>query len=184
MKELIAQHVGLAWGVVGALAAVITLSLLAVARRRNRRPYGLEPDAGPSQPHPPESYKPPAGLDSAALTAAVRDAETHGQHERLPGLYLSLAWCQLESGGSSDAAELLRKSIRGSASPQHKEVLARARMALGDLAHASGDLTTACEHWQIARALFHELKQGRELEVVEMRMQRNGCPTDWVLTDF
>ena len=48
----------------------------------------------------------------------------------------------------------------------------------------SGDLTTACEHWQIARALFHELKQGRDHAAVETRMLRNGCPTDWVLTDF
>jgi hypothetical protein len=78
----------------------------------------------------------------------------------------------------------LRKSIRGAAGAELKETHARARLALGDLAHESGDLTTACEHWQIARALFHELKQSREHDAAEQRMLRNGCPTDWVLTDF
>jgi hypothetical protein len=57
-------------------------------------------------------------------------------------------------------------------------------VVLGDLAHKDGDLTTACEHWQIARALFVELKQDGAHESVEVRMLRNGCPTDWVLTDF
>ena len=52
------------------------------------------------------------------------------------------------------------------------------------MARKSGDLTTACEHWQIARGLYVELKKEGELEQVEARMHDNGCPTDWVLNDF
>jgi hypothetical protein len=132
----------------------------------------------------PDDAWPPPGLDSAALTAALREAEVGGETERLPGLYLSLARCRLEEENKSDAEDLLRKSIRGAAGTQQKDIHARARLALGDLAHAGGDLTTACEHWQIARSLFHELKQGRDHDAAETRMLRNGCPTDWVLTDF
>ncbi len=123
-------------------------------------------------------------LDAAALVVAVHDAEASGEKGRLPGLYLSLAQCRIEAGETAAAADLLRKSILGAVGAQLKDTHARARLVLGDLAHRSGDLTTACEHWQIARALFHELKQGRDHEAVESRMLRNGCPTDWVLTDF
>ncbi len=135
----------------------------------------------PSRPCKPERA---VVLDGAALAAAVHDAETRGEKGRLPGLYLSLAQCRIQEGETADAEEFLRKSIRGAASAELKATHARARLALGDIAHKSGDLTTACEHWQIARALFHELNERREHEAVESRMLRNGCPTDWVLTDF
>jgi len=176
-----AQHVELAWALLCALAVSALLLILLLLRRRSRR-HALEREAVPSQQR--ERGSAPVVRDSAALYGAVRDAEAKGNTDELPGLYLSLAHCRIEAGSTSDAEELLRKSIRGAGGPQHKEVHAQARLALGDLAHESGDLTTACEHWQIARGLFFELKRGREHEAVEMRMRRNGCPTDWVLTDF
>ena len=52
-------------------------------------------------------------LDAAALMAAVGEAEAGGQVKRLPGLYLSLAQWRLDSGETSAAADLLRKSILG-----------------------------------------------------------------------
>lgn len=114
----------------------------------------------------------------------VEAAEKTGAQARLPGLYLLLAQSRLAAGKTAEAEEILRKSIRAAASLKIKDVHAKARVTLGDLAHGSGDLTTACEHWQIARALFHELKQVPEHDAVESRMLKNGCPTDWVLTDF
>jgi hypothetical protein len=123
-------------------------------------------------------------LDAAALMAAVGEAEAGGQVKRLPGLYLSLAQWRLDSGETSAAADLLRKSIRGATTAGLNDTHAKARLALGDIAHSNGDLATACEHWQIARSLFRELRQSGEHDAVERRMQRNGCPTDWVLTDF
>jgi hypothetical protein len=178
MRELVAQHVGLAWALLAALFASALLLILIARRRRSRKAQApaVAPSVAAAESAP--------ALDGAALAAAVVDAETRGESGRLPGLYLLLAQCRLDAGATADAEELLRKSIRGAAGAQLKETHARARLALGDLAHRSGDLTTACEHWQIARALFHELKQSANHAAAEGRMLRNGCPTDWVLTDF
>jgi uncharacterized Zn finger protein len=174
--ETLAQYDALAALLVGAVMAIVLL--LAVVRVVHRR------RGAAVVPATPVESDPAARLDSKALAAAVAEAEVAGQPERLPGLYLSLARFHLQSGQTSDAEHLLLKSIREAANGRHKGVHAQARLALGDLAHASGDLTTACEHWQIARALFHELKQPRDHKAAETRMLRNGCPTDWVLTDF
>ena len=95
-----------------------------------------------------------------------------------------MAQWRLDSGETSAAAELLRQSIRAATSAGQKDAHANARLALGDLAQAGGDPVTACEHWQIARSLYRELRRSREHDAVEVRMRKNGCPTDWVLTDF
>jgi hypothetical protein len=181
MRETLTQHAGLVWALLAAVAVSVTLLLLLLRRRRIRKGRGL-PEAGAVSRGRVAERAP--SLDGVALAAAVRDAESRGEKGRLPGLYLLLAQCRIDAGAKEDAAELLRKSIRGAAGAELKETHARARLALGDLAHEGGDLTTACEHWQIARALFHELKQSREHDAAESRMLKNGCPTDWVLTDF
>ena len=61
---------------------------------------------------------------------------------------------------------------------------AAARLELGDLARASGDLTTACEHWQMARTLFTTLRRTSDALTAEKRMERARCPSDWVLNQF
>jgi tetratricopeptide (TPR) repeat protein len=183
MRELLTQHSGLASALFVALFVVTILFFLLLHRRRWRRSAALL-RAESAAPCRPRAATPAVKLDGAALLVAVQEAESRGEGARLPGLYLSLAQCRIEAGKTGDAEELLRKSIRGAARAELKDTHARARLALGDLAHRSGDLTTACEHWQIARALFHELKQTRDHEAAESRMLRNGCPTDWVLTDF
>ena len=61
---------------------------------------------------------------------------------------------------------------------------AEARLELAEIARASGDLTTACEHWQIARGLFSDLKHAKGRGKAETLMREHGCPTDWVLNDF
>lgn len=60
---------------------------------------------------------------------------------------------------------------------------ARARLELGDALAEEDDMTSACEHWQIARQLF-ESHDAEALKIAEQRMKDNGCPTDWVLNDF
>ena len=183
MKELLAQQIGLAEALAGIAALVLLVLLFASWRRRSAR---KQPVKRPVTTAPPRSAapKPKVKVDPAVLLAAVREAEAAGQRDRLPGLYLSLAHCRLEAGDNADAEELLRKCILGAGAARHKATHAKARLALGDLAHVGGDPTTACEHWQIARALFHELKQPADHAEAEQRMLRNGCPTDWVLTDF
>jgi tetratricopeptide (TPR) repeat protein len=181
IKELLAEHANLAAALLG--LAVLTLLILALAnalRRSARKRAGAPLAKASAHAAPVQKVK----LDPAVLVAALSEAEAAGQRDRLPGLYLSLAHCRLEAGDNAEAEELLRKCIRGAGPARHKATQAKARLALGDLAQAGGDPTTACEHWQIARALFHELKQVDDHEAAEQRMLRNGCPTDWVLTDF
>ena len=183
MGETIAQHTGPIAAIFAALLAILVIGILIAKRRARRRhhaplsvvtPLPVEPPAPPVEP----------SLDVSGLTAAIHEAETSGEPERMPALYLSLANQRLAAGEAAEAAELLRKCIRAAATAPHKAVHAKARLILGDIAHADGDLTTACEHWQIARAIFHELNERREHAEAETRMLSNGCPTDWVLTDF
>lgn len=183
MRETLAQHAALIWAAVGALT-ILVLLFIAVLRRMRAGKAQIAPLTTVSHPSADVAPESVVRLDAAALTAAVQEAESNGHKERLPALYLSMARCRIEAGETSEAEACLRKSILGAGGAQQKDVHAQARLVLGDLAYAGGDLTTACEHWQIARALFHELKQEREHEAVESRMLRNGCPTDWVLTDF
>lgn len=169
----------LAGVVVAALLATLVALLIRNLRRRRRVP--AEAAAVAEEPAAPAKA---AAIDGAALLAAVAEAEAEGAARRLPGLYLSLAQWRIDSGDVAPAGDLLRKSIRGASTAGLKDTHAKARVALGDLAQAAGDPVTACEHWQIARQLFHELGQRGDFDAVDARMLRNGCPTDWVLTDF
>jgi hypothetical protein len=178
-----AQSVNLGLVLVGAVMAALLMTLVALGLRSRRRRRQQDVAPSPRQAEPIGAAR-LARLDGAALMAAVSEAEADGQLKRLPGLYLSLAQWRLDSGETSAAEDLLRKSIRVATTAGLNDTHAKARLALGDIAHDNGDLATACEHWQIARSLFRELRQSREHDAVEGRMQRNGCPTDWVLTDF
>lgn len=122
-----------------------------------------------------------AGHDIVALIA---QAETDADEEALPSLYLALAKLKAADGRTHEAADLLRKCIVVASRRALDQPLAAARLELGDLAHRAGDLSTACEHWQMARGLFRQLDQRIALSTVETRMRDNGCPTDWVLNDF
>jgi tetratricopeptide (TPR) repeat protein len=164
-------------------ALLVTLIGLGLRSRRRREQSRLGVAMLPSAGEAPAAARPSA-LDGTALMAAIDEAENAGQQARLPGLYLLLAQWRLDSGETSEAAELLRQCIRAATSAGQKDAHANARLALGDLAQAGGDPATACEHWQIARSLYRELRRSREHDAVEARMRKNGCPTDWVLTDF
>ncbi len=89
-----------------------------------------------------------------------------------------------DTGQDDAAADRLREAIMLASSIRNDRLHARARLELGDIAEAQGDLTTACEHWQLARSLFEDERRTCDAGVCETRMARNGCPTDWVLTDF
>lgn len=145
------------------------------------------PSAPPVPERKPAAGSAPIAAPSAAvaeIAAKVARAEQLKDESRLPGLYLALGEAKLAAGSTAEGAEFLRKSIRSAIRSGDVEAHAKARLELGDLARASGDLTTACEHWQIARGLYFEARRSTELEAVESRMQRHGCPTDWVLNDF
>lgn len=150
--------------------------------------YGAPvPDRRPQErtAEPAKAAQPPAAaMPLDKLLTAIDAAERSGDEARLAGYYVALARQHLATGRTDDAAGVLRQSIRiASRLGLHAEHAA-ARLELGDIALAGGDLTTACEHWQIARGLYFDLKNTRDLDAAEARMQRTGCPTDWVLNDF
>lgn len=78
----------------------------------------------------------------------------------------------------------LQQTVIEAIKAEDKPAHATARLALGDLAQQVDDMTTACEHWQIARDLLHELGDEDRCKAVEEKMIENGCPTHWVLNDF
>lgn len=186
MVPPVSQFIDPRVALVGIVVAALLITLLALALRARRRRKSPPPavsapltiaDVAPAP-------KPVVAVDGAALLAAVQEAEAEGATRRLSGLYLSLAQGRLAEGETRAAADFLRKCIQSATTAGLKEPHAQARVALGDIAQEAGDPSTACEHWQIARLLFHELRQTRDYQAVDARMQRNKCPTDWVLTDF
>lgn len=175
---------------IGAVMAALLVTLIGlIVRGRTRR--GRPAVTEPTKPQlaviatAPVAIAQLSTIDGPVLLAAIDEASADGpSSKRLPGLYLSLAQWQIQSGEPRAAQDVLRKCIRSATTAGMKDAHARARVTLGDLVQASGDPATACEHWQIARQLFHELRLSKDFEAVDARMLRNGCPTDWVLTDF
>lgn len=148
-------------------------------------------------PEPPATAtgaapSPAAGMVAAAVPqpAAVGWAErvasagAAGDQQALAGLYLSWARAEIADGRPEAAAGHLRESLRAGARGRDRRLQADARLELAELARAAGDLTTACEHWQIARGLFHAMSDEPRLGDTERLMRLHGCPTDWVLNDF
>lgn len=195
-------------GLAGTLALLAPVLLLLIVILRTRRPLEPKPEkastllrAIPSSDAPPSEALPPreeasvavaeeralevdAGAGAADWPELIRNAEAENNQAALASLYLSFARDEIAAGHSDQAADHLRSSVRAAAKSRFAAIQAEARLELAELARAAGDLTTACEHWQIARALFHDLKQKAELSETERLMQKHGCPTDWVLNDF
>jgi hypothetical protein len=114
----------------------------------------------------------------------IANAEAAGDHVTLASIYLAWAREEIARGEAASAGDHLRTTVRIAAKSKAASLHAEARLELAELARAAGDLTTACEHWQLARALFHDLKERGRVGDTERLMQRHGCPTDWVLNDF
>lgn len=126
----------------------------------------------------------PPSADPASFAADIARCEASGDKTELAHLYIKQATAYVSAGRKDDAASRLRDAIRIAALNRLTAPHALARVELGDLYLANGDPITACEQWQIARNLFHDLAQPAARDDVDKRMLGNGCPTDWVLTDF
>lgn len=127
---------------------------------------------------------PLAGPSIEDLAAEISRSEANGNSAELAHLYIKQAAAYVASGLKDEGASRLRDAIRVAALNRLAEPHALARLELGDLYFGNGDPTTACEQWQIARNLFHDLARPADRDATDKRMLSNGCPTDWVLTDF
>jgi hypothetical protein len=178
------------------LVPFIALALVVAWLRRPRvtarppeRPAGILraiPDADALAPEPASSAPEPVPVSAPPIdwTARIRDAEATKDHAALAGFHLWYARAEIAAGRPEPAAEHLRSSLRAAAKSKNAAVQAEARLELAELARSAGDLTTACEHWQIARSLFHGLSDTARLGATERLMREHRCPTDWVLNDF
>ncbi|MFN0218047.1 MAG: hypothetical protein ACKVP4_04430 [Hyphomicrobium sp.] len=104
--------------------------------------------------------------------------------QRLSTLYLDLADAQRDLGDEKARMTSLRSAAGIAALHGAAQNHARARLELADAAVTAGDMISACEHWQLARAALLEAGDKEQSARVDQRMRDLGCPTDWVLTDF
>lgn len=162
-----------------------------VPRQAVPAPPSAKPAAAPATPTAApatRSRAPPAAkptpTDVADLPAAIAKAEASGDKDALAHLYIRHAQALMAADDMEPAAARLRDAIRVAALNKLEAPHALARVELGDLYLRRGDPITACEQWQIARQLYHALDRSTDGDDVDSRMLKNGCPTDWVLTDF
>lgn len=195
-------------GLAGTLALLTPPALLLAAvayAHRSVRSRKMAPAAAPAKaavgvvtvldlpPAEPLANVPVADVEPVSVPVAdvdtdwparIESAEALGDDATLAGHYLAWARAEIAQGRAADASEHLRTSVRIAAKGRHAALHAEARLELAELAREAGDLTTACEHWQLARALFHDLQEATRVGDTERLMRRHGCPTDWVLNDF
>ena len=159
----------------------------------NAQPVPAPPSQMPSQVSGDADHQPwdTADRDMAqaagisALEAELVQAEQRFDDAAVARLSLQLA-CDLiaRDAPRAEVQSHLRRAIILAARLKDHDTHASARLELGDLMQADGDLTSACEHWQIARQIYWDGNAKEELNEVDRRMVANGCPTDWVLNDF
>ena len=85
---------------------------------------------------------------------------------------------------TSAAEDLLRKSIRAATRAGHKDATPRRGWRWATLPTARATLPPPASTGRSRARCFASCANRSEHDAVEARMQRNGCPTDWVLTDF
>ena len=135
-------------------------------------------------PSPAGSADGVEGESLADLEGRLAVAEEKGEPVALAHIYLALGRARIAGGDERAALEALRSCAGLAALHRAAEIHAQARIELAEAAFRAGDLTSACEHWQMARMAFLDGGHKAEGDRVDRRMRANGCPTDWVLTDF
>jgi tetratricopeptide (TPR) repeat protein len=156
----------------------------AAARRRDQVAGVLDSSAlavtAPANETPPRDF----AKDVQDIATRIEAALAVGNMKPLAGLYLDLAFCHAKVGDEDSRMPALRSAAAYGAQHGPHASHAAARFELAEAAYRLGDLTTACEQWQLARTAYLEDGQMERHASIEKRMRANGCPTDWVLTDF
>lgn len=144
------------------------------------------PAPAPSPPAPPvpEMTQQAAQDEASRLEAEITRSEDADETVELAKLYLALGKLRMILGEEAAGLEALRSAAGLAGLYKAQRVHAEARLELAEAAIRHGDPTTACEHWQMARMAFLDEGARAEGAGVDRRMRAQGCPTDWVLTDF
>jgi hypothetical protein len=165
------------------MALVTLLVLLLHGRQRKKSQSGgssyltsapVEPDVSP------QDLAGEITETSKRIEAATADSDNGA----LAALYLDLARAHGLTGDEASRLSALRSAATYGSQYGPHAAHAEARLELAESAFRAGDLTSACEQWQMARMAFLKDGQSERHASIEKRMRENGCPTDWVLTGF
>ncbi len=177
------------------VALLLTLIFLWLSRRRRRSSGPSEPQAiagslfqglspSPVAREAVERHPEIQPEDADTIMKKIEEALARGEKTSLSGLYFDLAGAHERLGNDEARMSALRSAAGYGALHGPPRAHAAARLALAETAHQAGDLASACEQWQMARTAFQQGGETEQHARVEKRMRENGCPTDWVLTDF
>lgn len=133
---------------------------------------------------PPAAAAAGVAPSPSSIVDKITAAEASNRTAELAPLYLELARAYEALGRADEALKALRSCAGVGAMHGPPLVHAQSRVELAEAAFKAGDLTGACEQWQIAKATFHDHGQQEAHALVDKRMRDTGCPTDWVLTEF
>jgi hypothetical protein len=135
-----------------------------------------------SQPETPVARFAETSIDD--MQARLSHSLAHAPKPAQASLYLQIAQLHRSQGDEAACLTALRAAAGLAAQHGPRSAHAEARLELAEVAYNAGDLTGACEQWQIARTALLDDGQKDAHAHVDKRMRDNGCPTDWVLTDF
>ncbi len=123
-------------------------------------------------------------LDVATLRRKLDHAEASANMIDVAPIYLAIAEAHGQHGDREAQMTALRSAAGIAAKHGPLAAHARARLEMADAAYEAGDLTGACEQWQLARTALLADGQLAEHARVDKIMRDHQCPTDWVLMDF
>lgn len=162
---------------VGVLATLALLLRMSARRRKSGESAAVISKVGAPAPAPG------AANARASLKDLAKRLKT-ADNASLAALYLQIAAAHRELGDEPARMTALRSAAGLGALHGPRADHARARLELAELAFDAGDMIGACEQWQMARTALLEDGQMEEHARIDKRMRDQGCPTDWVLTDF
>jgi hypothetical protein len=143
-----------------------------------------DPTARLAQDLPPRGVDEPLSASDPLMSAQATLPVGHDTRAVSPQGFLESARAHLANDDVVAATRDLRACVMLAAKLKDPLSAAAGRLELGDLAEADGDMTTACEHWQMARTAYSDWQRKAEVLAIEARMKQAGCPTDWVLNHF
>jgi hypothetical protein len=162
------------------------LGIMTTSASDNTGLSGASGDVGESPPH--------AGLEMApvlsqqeqedTLRMAVEAAKSARDDPQLARSSVELGRLLLARSARPQASVLLQGAVMAAGRAKLPVVHAEARIELAEIALAEGDLTSACEHWQMAKLMFHEMGRRSDQDRMANLMRVHRCPTDWILTNF
>ena len=142
-----------------------------------------EPDKAEPEQAEPEQAKPENetltggidGLDYASDGLSEDKVSEEAREELQRGLEY------LEAANLDEAEKCLESALSEAGPAGDLTALCETRYHLAIVNKQMGDLTLACEHWQIARELYQIVRDKQKVAEIEEYMRESGCPTDWVL---